>query len=211
MKYFIVSCLLLASGVFAQDNGDDCKVCEYGIKIFFSHVTSDQGTRFQIATLSKDVCPMLEDRRGCDRGVGLHWSGMNHVIYGDGHYICNSITGSNCTYAKPDGSDAPLFDTKAWTCDDCMREVALVATQYTLPHVTQFLVRMLSNEAYCADPALGLSQHEVDVCSEYVHAFMGPAFRGLDAAYVGNAQAICHYWYDGVCNEPRNSKMFPMK
>ena len=27
-----------------------------------------------------------------------------------------------------------------------MREVALVATQYTLPHVTQFLVRMLSNE-----------------------------------------------------------------
>ena len=82
-----------------------------------------------------------------------------------------------------------------------------------------------------------LSQHEIDVCSEYVHAFMGPAFRGiflkifewykilgtyldifyylflsgLDAAYVGNAQAICHYWYDGVCHEPRNSKMFPMK
>ena len=34
---------------------------------------------------------------------------------------------------------------------------------------------------------------------------------GLDAAYVGNAQAICHYWYNGVCHEPRNSKMFPMK
>ena len=33
--------------------------------------------------------------------------------------------------------------------------------------------------AYCADPALGLSQNEIDVCSEYVHAFMGPAFRGF--------------------------------
>ena len=32
---------------------------------------------------------------------------------------------------------------------------------------------------YCADPVLGLSQHEIDVCSEYVHAFMGPAFRGF--------------------------------
>ena len=30
-----------------------------------------------------------------------------------------------------------------------------------------------------ADPVLGLSQHEIDVCSEYVHAFMGPAFRGF--------------------------------
>ena len=32
---------------------------------------------------------------------------------------------------------------------------------------------------YCADPVLGLSQHEIDACSEYVHAFMGPAFRGF--------------------------------
>ena len=32
---------------------------------------------------------------------------------------------------------------------------------------------------YCEDPVLGLSQHEIDVCSEYVHAFMGPAFRGF--------------------------------
>ena len=32
---------------------------------------------------------------------------------------------------------------------------------------------------YCADPVLGLSHHEIDVCSEYVHAFMGPAFRGF--------------------------------
>ena len=32
---------------------------------------------------------------------------------------------------------------------------------------------------YCEDPVLGLSQHEIDVCSEYVHAFMGLAFRGF--------------------------------
>ena len=32
---------------------------------------------------------------------------------------------------------------------------------------------------YCADSVLGLSQHEIDVCSEYVHTFMGPAFRGF--------------------------------
>ena len=31
---------------------------------------------------------------------------------------------------------------------------------------------------------------------------MGPAMRGLDAAYASNSQAICHYWYKGVCPEP---------
>jgi len=194
-----------------QDDG--CAMCEYGIKIFFSHLTSDYGMRFQVAILSKDVCPTFEHPFQCDRGVGLHWSGINHVIYNEGaaHFSCNCITGSNCTKPNPDGYNTQLFDPKAWTCDDCMREVALIATQYSLPHVTQHFVRLLSHEDYCADPVLGLSQHEIDVCSEYVHAFMGPAFRGLDAAYVGNAQAICHYWYDGVCHEPRNSKMFPMK
>ena len=89
--------------------------------------------------------------------------------------------------------------------------------------------------AYCANPALGLNQHEVDECREKAHTYMGPAFRGfflktfltryfliiliihfhfligLDAAYVSNSQAICHYWYNGVCHEPRNAKMFPMK
>jgi len=70
---------------------------------------------------------------------------------------------------------------------------------------------LVSGEAYCANPALGLNQHEVDECREKAHTYMGPAFRGLDAAYVSNSQAICHYWYNGVCHEPRNAKMFPMK
>ena len=89
-------------------------MCEYGIKIFFSHLTSDYGTRFQVYILSKDVCPTLEHPFQCDRGVGLHWSGINHVIYNEGaaHFTCNSITGSNCTKPKPDDYDTQLFDPK---------------------------------------------------------------------------------------------------
>ena len=33
--------------------------------------------------------------------------------------------------------------------------------------------------AYCANPALGLNQHEVDECREKAHTYMGPAFRGF--------------------------------
>ena len=85
-----------------------------------------------------------------------------------------------------------------------MREVALIATQYSLPHVTRYMEHLVSGEgkhlyffkrtkmwmesvttndffylAYCANPALGLNQHEVDECREKAHTYMGPAFRGF--------------------------------
>ena len=77
-----------------------------------------------------------------------------------------------------------------------MRDVALMATQYSLPHVTHHLERYLSHEGYCEDPALGLDQQTIEACQETIHVFMGPAFRALDAAYISHAQDICHYWYD---------------
>ena len=88
------------------DDGSDCKVCEYGIKIFFAHLTSEQGARFQISTLHTDVCPAIGNPLeviACERWTGENWVGINHVIYNDGaaQFTCNSITGSNCTHPKP--------------------------------------------------------------------------------------------------------------
>ena len=84
-----------------------------------------------------------------------------------------------------------------------MRDVVLMATQYSLPEITRGLEYYLSHEAYCEDPALGLNQHQIEDCQRMIHVFIGPAFRALDAAYATNAQSICHYWYDGVlCPKP---------
>ena len=100
MKYFIASCLVLLAGVSAQDDPDAiCKSCEYGVKVFFGHASSEYGTRFQIATLSRDVCPEFDRPFRCDYGVGKHWSGINHIIYSDdvAPYVCSGLTGQNCT------------------------------------------------------------------------------------------------------------------
>ena len=83
-----------------------------------------------------------------------------------------------------------------------MRDVVLMATQYSLPHITHMFERYLSHEGYCEDPALGLSQDLIERCQDALHVFLGPAFRDLDAAYAGNAQAICHYWYNDACPRP---------
>ena len=71
-----------------------------------------------------------------------------------------------------------------------------------LPHITHMFQRYLSHEGYCEDPALGLSQHNIERCQDALHVFLGPAFRALDAAYAGDAQAICHYWYNDACPRP---------
>ena len=100
MKYFIVSCLALLAGVSAQDDPDAaCERCTYGVKVFFNHARSERGTNFQIATLSRDVCPQMKRPFKCDYEVGKHWSGINHVIYSNdvAPYVCSGLTGLNCT------------------------------------------------------------------------------------------------------------------
>ena len=83
-----------------------------------------------------------------------------------------------------------------------MRDVVLMATQYSLPEITRGLEYYLAHEGFCEDPALGLNQHQIDDCADTIRVFMGPAFRDLDAAYTIHAQDICHYWYDDVCPKP---------
>ena len=98
MKILIALALISITGAFAQDFGN-CKACEFGVKIFFGHLRSERGVNFQIATLSRDVCPQMEDWFKCDFEVGRHWAGINHVVYDDriAPYICSSISGQNCT------------------------------------------------------------------------------------------------------------------
>ena len=91
---------------------------------------------------------------------------------------------------------------REWTCDNCMRDVVLISTQYSLPEITHGLEYWLMHEAYCEDPALGLNENQIEHCQDGIKGFLGPAFRALDAAYVAQAQSICHYWYDGVCPRP---------
>ena len=76
MKFWLT--LILVTGALAQDL-DDCKTCEYGVKVFFEHLRSQRGVNFQIATLSRDVCPQMEDWFLCDYEVGKRWAGINHV------------------------------------------------------------------------------------------------------------------------------------
>ena len=78
MKFLLTLGLILVTGALAQDL-DDCKTCEYGVKVFFAHLRSERGVNFQIATLSRDVCPDMEDWFLCDYEVGRRWAGINHV------------------------------------------------------------------------------------------------------------------------------------
>ena len=91
---------------------------------------------------------------------------------------------------------------REWTCDNCIRDVVLISTQYSLPEITHGLEYWLMHEAYCEDPALGLNENQIEHCQDGIKGFLGPAFRALDAAYVAQAQSICHYWYDGICPRP---------
>merc|ERR1711992_364763 len=123
MKILITLALISITGAFAQDFGN-CKACEFGVKIFFGHLRSQRGVNFQIATLSRDVCPQMEDWFLCDYEVGRHWAGINHVVYDDriAPYICSSLSGQNCTAMEE--------NTREWDCDSCMRDVVLMAPAF---------------------------------------------------------------------------------
>ena len=115
--------ICISGGAMAQFEG--CKACEYGVKVFFGHLREQKGVNFQIATLSREVCPQMEDWFLCDYEVGKRWAGIiisrnsififrqihkitnffdkfqgiNHIIYDDGAapYICSSLGAGNCT------------------------------------------------------------------------------------------------------------------
>ena len=72
----ITLALILFSGTFAQEQ--NCKACEFGVKVFLGHLRSQRGVNFQIATLSRDVCPQMEDWFLCDYEVGKHWAGSTN-------------------------------------------------------------------------------------------------------------------------------------
>ena len=74
MKVLVALGLICISGALAQNYGE-CKACEYGVKIFFGHLREQKGVNFQIATLSRDVCPQMEDWFLCDYEVGKRWAG----------------------------------------------------------------------------------------------------------------------------------------
>ena len=75
MKILIVLGLIFISGALAQDFGG-CKSCEFAVKIFFGHLRDHHGVNFQIATLSREVCPQMEDWFLCDYEVGKRWAGI---------------------------------------------------------------------------------------------------------------------------------------
>ena len=75
MKVLIALGLICISGALAQ-NYEGCEKCEYGVKIFFGHLREQKGVNFQIATLSREVCPQMEDWFLCDYEVGKRWAGI---------------------------------------------------------------------------------------------------------------------------------------
>ena len=74
MKVLITLVLIIATGALAQDFGN-CKACEYGLKVFFGHLRSQHGVNFQIAELSREVCPHQPHPFFCDWEVGRNWAG----------------------------------------------------------------------------------------------------------------------------------------
>ena len=100
MKFqFAATFTLLVIGVSSQNPDEICKSCEYGVGVFFGHLRERYGVAFQVATLSRDVCPKTDHPFRCDYAVGIHWTGLNHVIYSEKSvpYICAGLTGLNCT------------------------------------------------------------------------------------------------------------------
>ena len=125
--------------------------------------------------------------------------------------LYNNISIINCPYLK-------LFAHfyRGWTCDDCIREVGLIATQYSLPHISHHWKNYLSHQGkiinrhvicikmlrkylliipeiiiifsgYCHDEDLDFSPPEVEACQYYIHKFISPALSGL----------LLYYWF---CN-----------
>ena len=82
MKILITLALISITGAFAQDFGN-CKACEFGVKVFFGHLRSQRGVNFQIATLSRDVCPHQDHPFICDWEVGRNWAGNSKgpIVY----------------------------------------------------------------------------------------------------------------------------------
>ena len=78
MKFLIALALICISGAMAQYEG--CKACEYGVKVFFGHLREQKGVNFQIATLSREVCPQMEDWFLCDYEVGKRWGGSSVLL-----------------------------------------------------------------------------------------------------------------------------------
>ena len=56
-------------------------------------------------------------------------------------FFCTIISIINCPYLK-------LFSHfyRGWNCDDCIREVGLIATQYSLPHISHHWKNYLSHQ-----------------------------------------------------------------
>ena len=60
-----------------------------------------------------------------------------------------------------------------------MRDVTLLAEQYTYPAVIDALTDYLKGDGYCQDPALGLNMDEITSCQENLDGFMGPALTHM--------------------------------
>ena len=87
------------------------------------------------------------------------------------------------------------FDLRTWDCDTCQADVKAVGAILTSDQASEAVVVGLRGQAFCQDPALGLSEEQVIGCQDFISAFMPAALQTFFRKMDENSDKICANLY----------------
>ena len=68
---------------------------------------------------------------------------------------------------------------RTWDCDTCAKDVTLVGDFMASETASKAIIENLNGEEFCQDPEMNLDENQIEVCQEYITAFMPPALGVL--------------------------------
>merc|ERR1712242_543475 len=87
---------------------------------------------------------------------------------------------------------------RSWDCDTCKADVGAVADVYV--KATDWIVKHLEGEGFCADPDLGLEGEQLEYCKTVIKGFMPPALKTIMGKLKADANNVCAGVYEGICS-----------
>ena len=96
---------------------------------------------------------------------------------------------------------------REFDCKTCVKDVQgyidLMANEETARQLTE----VISGPAFCADPHLGLTDHQVQECVNQVKAFVPAALKSLFVNYQPSAELTCMTYFN-VCTSMNQHTWF---
>ena len=68
---------------------------------------------------------------------------------------------------------------RIWDCDTCTKDVTLVGDFMVSETASNAIIENLNGEDFCQDPEMNLDENQIEVCQEYISAFMPQALGVL--------------------------------